>query len=422
MGFNGQDIQKKAMPFVNWIQKNIYLKAVMGGMMAAMPATIIGSLAALVKQIPIPAYQTFLTSHGIDAYLQVPINFTTNIIALIFVFCIAYSLADSFEVGGLAPGVVAMISFLFITPIQTTTDNWGQIKGLIPMDWLGSAGIFSAIIVALISARLFVFVVKKGWTIKMPDSVPPFIKNSFASLVPGIITSVFFVVVSAVFSQTSYGNMHAFIYGVVQRPVLHLGGSIWSMLLVAVLVQLFWFFGIHGMVVLTVMIPIWMTMDTAQLSAYSVGQELPNQIGLTFYLVYTVGGTALGLAILMLRAKSKRYWTLGKLAFIPAMFGITEPLIFGAPLVLNPLFAIPFIFGNVISVALAYLATIARIIPPMTGINAPTGTPVILQALIAGHWQNALFQLFLLALWVVMWYPFFRIADKRACEEEAGAA
>ena len=422
MGFNGQDIQKKAMPFVNWIQKNIYLKAVMGGMMAAMPATIIGSLAALVKQIPIPAYQTFLTSHGIDAYLQVPINFTTNIIALIFVFCIAYSLADSFEVGGLAPGVVAMISFLFITPIQTTTDNWGQIKGLIPMDWLGSAGIFSAIIVALISARLFVFVVKKGWTINMPDSVPPFIKNSFASLVPGIITSVFFVVVSAVFSQTSYGNMHAFIYGVVQRPVLHLGGSIWSMLLVAVLVQLFWFFGIHGMVVLTVMIPIWMTMDTAQLSAYSVGQELPNQIGLTFYLVYTVGGTALGLAILMLRAKSKRYWTLGKLAFIPAMFGITEPLIFGAPLVLNPLFAIPFIFGNVISVALAYLATIAGIIPPMTGINAPTGTPVILQALIAGHWQNALFQLFLLALWVVMWYPFFRIADKRACEEEAGAA
>ena len=423
MKFDIQSLQLKLQPAVNKIQNNRYLKAIMSGLMAALPATIIGSLATLLNTLPIAPYQAFLTSNGISPYLQLPVIFTTNIIALIFVVCIAFNLADSFKVKGLSAAIIALVSFLVITPVQLSTNAWGQTVGLIPMDWLGATGIFSGIIVALVSARLFAFIIQKGWTIKMPESVPPFIKDSFASLVPGVLIITLFIIVSAIFANTSFGSMHQFIYTILQVPLQSLGGSIWAMILVAFIAQVLWLFGIHGsMVVFSVMMPIWLSLDIAQLTAHASNQPLPNMIGLTFFIIYTFGGTVLGLALLMLRAKSERFKTIGKLSIVPAVFGITEPIIFGTPLVLNPLFAIPFVFGNVISLSLAYIATITGIIPPLTGVNAPAGTPVILQGFIAGDWRNALFQVALVLLWIALWYPFFKMADNKAYAEEAGQA
>lgn len=420
MKFDLEKVQEKIQPMTEKISKNRYLNALMGGMLAALPATIIGSIATLLKTLPIASYQNFITSNGIDAYLQLPVTFTTNILALLFVISITYSFVESFDLKGVVPSLLAFISFLILTPLEASTNAWGQAVSLVPMDWLGATGVFSAIIVAFVVGRLYVFIVEKGWTIKMPESVPPFIKDSFASLIPGTIIATLFVTVSALFATTPYGNMHAFIYGVLQTPLQNLGGSFGTLVLVALLSQILWVFGIHGsMVVFSVMMPVWGAMDAAQLSAYSAGETLPNIVGLSFFIIYTFGGTALGLAILMLRAKSQRYKTLGKLAIVPAVFGITEPIIYGTPLVMNPLFAFPFIFGNVISLSLAYIATSVGIIPPLTGISTPAGTPIILQGLIAGDWRTGLFQLVLIILWVLLWYPFFKIADNAALLEES---
>ncbi|GFP74673.1 PTS sugar transporter subunit IIC [Clostridium fungisolvens] len=419
MSINVQGIQQKIQPVVNKLSNNRYLKAMMGGMMAGMPATIIGSLATLLKSLPIAPYQSFITSHGIDKYLQLPVILTTNILALIFVVCITYTLAESFDVKGIGPAIIALVSFLVLTPLQTAKTAYGTDATLIPMDWLGSTGVFTALIVAFVVGRLYVAIVQRGWTIKMPESVPPFIKDSFASLVPGTIITTIFIVISAVFANTPFGSVHAFIYGILQLPLQHLGGSFGTLVFVAILSQVLWAFGIHGsMVVLSVMMPIWGAMDAAQLSAYSAGKPLPNIVGMMFFTIYTFGGTALGLAIVMLKAKSERFKTLGRLSIVPAIFGITEPIIFGTPLVLNPIFVIPFVFGNVISLVLAYVSTIIGIIPPPNGIGAPSGTPIVLQGLIAGGWRNAIFQVVLVILWVVLWYPFFKIADKKALEEE----
>lgn len=420
MKFDLEKIQEKLQPMTEKISKNRYLNALMGGMLAALPATIIGSIATLLKTLPIASYQNFITSNGIDAYLQLPVTFTTNILALLFVVSITYSFVESFDLKGVVPSLLALISFLILTPLEASTNAWGQAVSLVPMDWLGATGVFSAIIVAFVVGRLYVYIVAKGWTIKMPESVPPFIKDSFASLIPGTIIATLFVTVSALFANTPYGNMHAFIYGVLQTPLQNLGGSFGTLVLVALLSQILWVFGIHGsMVVFSVMMPVWGAMDAAQLSAYSAGEALPNIVGLSFFIIYTFGGTALGLAILMLRAKSQRYKTLGKLAIVPAAFGITEPIIYGTPLVMNPLFAFPFIFGNVISLTLAYIATSVGIIPVLTGISTPAGTPIILQGLIAGDWRTGLFQLVLIILWVLLWYPFFKIADNAALLEES---
>ncbi|WP_326512872.1 PTS sugar transporter subunit IIC [Clostridium intestinale] len=421
MKFNSAQIQRKIQPLVNKISNNRYLKAMMGGMMAAMPATIIGSLAALLKSLPIAPYQNFITSNGIDKYLQLPVTLTTNILALIFVFCITYSLVESFEQKGIGPSVVAVISFLILTPLQATKNSWGQDVSVIPMDWLGSTGIFTALIVAFVVGRLYVSIVERGWTIKMPESVPPFIKDSFSSLIPGIIISTIFVIISAIFASTSFGSIHEFIYKLLQAPLQQLGGSFGAVIVVAILAQTLWLFGIHGsMVVMSVMMPIWVALDTANLAASSAGQPVPNVIGQNFFSLCTYGGTVLGLAILMLTAKSQRFKMLGKLSIVPALFGITEPLIFGTPLVMNPVFALPFVFGNVISLILGYIATIAGFIPKLTGIAAPVGTPIIIKGFIVGNWQTAVFQFVLILIWIGLWYPFFKIADNKAIKEESG--
>lgn len=420
MSINVQEIQRKVQPSINKLSNNRYLKAVMGGMMTAFPATMIGALASLVKSFPYEPYQNFITSTGISNFIQLPITFTTNFLAVIFVYCIANSLAETFDEKGTIPGVLALISFFMITPTQATMSIMGEAQ-IIPMDWLGATGIFSAIIVALVTARLYVFVVKKGWTIKMPDSVPPFIKESFASLIPGLIIIPIFIIIAAVFANTQFGSMHQFIYYFLQTPLQNLGGNIGALITVAIISQLLWAFGIHGtMVAFSVMMPIWSALDTAQLSAYSSGQPLPNIVGFAFFTVYTFGGTVLGLNILMLKAKSQRLKTLGKLSIVPGIFGITEPIIFGTPLVLNPVFAIPFVFGNVITLIIAYVATVINIVPAPAGVGV-MGMPIFLQGLLQGSWKIGALQLALVLLWIVIWYPFFKIADNKAFMEESSA-
>ncbi|MDK2805164.1 MAG: cellobiose system component [Thermoanaerobacterium sp.] len=421
MKSNVNNFQYKVQLIIQKISENRYLKAIMNGMMTALPAVIVGALAALLKNIPITAYQNFINSFGIEKYLQLPITFTTNFLAVVFVFCIASSLAETFDEKGTIPGVIALISFFIITPIQSVKTTFG-IGANIPMDWLGATGIFSAIIVALVTSRLYIYIVKKGWTIKMPESVPPFIKNSFASLIPGTIILSIFVVISAIFASTPFKSMHQFIYSFVQTPLMHLGGNIWALILVAIVSQLLWAFGIHGtMVAFSVMMPIWQALDVAQLSAYSAGKPLPNIVGLAFFMIYTFGGTVLGLNLLMLKARSRRFKTLGKLAIVPGLFGITEPIVFGTPLVLNPIFVIPFVFGNVISLILAYIATLLKIIPPPAGVGMAIGMPIGLQGLLQGSWKIAVFQIALVFLWIILWYPFFKIADNKAYMEESEA-
>lgn len=412
-------IQKKVQPVANKISNNRYLKAMAEGMMLAFPATMIGALAILIKGLPIEAYQNFITSNGIDKYLQLPITLTTNMLALIFVFCIAYSLAEGFEVKGISVAVVSLISFLIVTPLQASKNLFGMEAAVIPMDWLGATGVFTAIIVAFISARLYVYITKKGWTIKMPESVPPFIKDSFSSLIPGILIVAIFGIISAIFDKTPFGNIHQFIYGIIQLPLQNIGGSFAAMLLVALIGQILWLLGIHGtLVTFSVVLPIWQALDIAQLSAYSSGQPLPNILGFAFFGVCTFTGSILGLAILMLKAKSKRYKTLGKLSIVPAIFGITEPLIFGVPVIMNPVFAIPFVFGPVISLGLGYFLTLIGILPILNGIHAPVGTPMVIQGLISGGWRIALFQVVLIVIWTILWYPFFKVADNKALQEE----
>lgn len=420
MSINLDKVQEKLQPLTSLLGQNKYLQSIMKGMMLVLPATIMSSFATLLKIFPIPAYQNFITSNGLAKYFDVPINFTNNFLAVLISFAVAYALATSFEIDPFPAGLISMVAFFIITPY--TLGEMGPLGQAysISNQWLGAQGIFTGMIVAFISTRLFVAIIKKGIVIKVPDSVPEFIAKSFSSLIPGILILTFFSVISAVLSTTSYGSIHALIYQFLQTPLTSLGSGIGSVIIVATIGSFLWFLGLHGhAIVLGVVAPIWSAMDVQQLAAFSSGQPLPNITGFAFFWTY-IAGNLLPLAFMFtFMAKSARYKTLGKVAIVPAIFTIGEPLAYGAPLVMNFVFAIPYILMDGIILGLAYFLTVIEILPPVGGVYTPAGTPVILSGFIQGSWKIALFQAVALVIRFAAWYFFFKLADKIAVGEEA---
>ena len=276
-----------------------------------------------------------------------------------------------------------------------------------------------AILVAIISTRIFVAISRKGLIIKMPENVPEFISKSFSSLIPGIAILTLFTIISAVITSVGYGSIHEIIYKLIQVPLTSLGSGIWSLIFVAVVAQLLWFFGLHGhAITLGIVAPIWFAM-AQQLAAYAAGVDLPNITGFAFFMTYGAAGDLLPLAIMLaFFAKSARYKTLGKIALPPAIFTIGEPMAYGVPLVMNFTLAIPYIFINGIMLGIAWYLTVIGVLPRVAGVSTPAGMPIIISGFMQGSWKIAAFQFIGLFARFAGWYFFFKTADLVACREE----
>nr|WP_321238339.1 PTS transporter subunit EIIC [uncultured Tolumonas sp.] len=420
MSINTTFIQDKMLSLMQWIGQNKYLQSIMRGMMLVLPATIMSSVATLLKVFPFAPYQQFIISHGLGRYFDIPINFTNNFLAVIVSFSVAYTLAKAFDVEGFITGLISMIAFFILTPYQLgEVGPLGQ-AFLIPSQWLGSMGLFTGILVAIISTRIFVAITQKGLIIKMPDSVPEFISKSFSSLIPGIVILTLFTIISAAITMNGYGSIHEIIYKVIQAPLTSLGSGIGSVIIVAILAQLLWFFGLHGhAITLGIVAPIWFAMDAQQLAAYSAGATPPNITGFAFYMTYGVAGNLLPLAFMLaFLAKSERFKTLGKIALPPAIFTIGEPMAYGVPLVMNFALAIPYILIDAVILGAAYYLTVMGILPRVAGVSTPAGMPVLLTGFMQGSWKIAGFQFIALFVRFGAWYFFFKIADLIAVKEE----
>ena len=224
--FDGKAISKKISPLLNKIQKSKLANGVSGGMMIAMPVTLLGAFAALFLNLQIPAWKSFIAVTGIAYALNIAITFSTNFLAVVFGVTIASSYAKQYKEDGAVPALLALVCFFIVTPF--TTD-----KGVttITMQWLGAPGIFSAIIISLISTRVYIYIKQKVFTIKMPSTVPPVVSSSFSSLIPGFAAITIFLIVSALFAATPFKTMHQFIYTFVQTPLQGVGGNIVSIII-----------------------------------------------------------------------------------------------------------------------------------------------------------------------------------------------
>lgn len=414
-------VEEKTMPLVGAVSNNKILLAIRNGLVLAMPVMIIGSIAIIIGDFPVQAFQNFMASVFGESWnwwnWDVIYPSTMGLVAIFTTFGIAYSLAKSSDVEPLPAGMIAITAF-FLLLIQ-------QEGGGFSADDLGAQSLFTGMLTSISSTEIYVFVIRRNMIIKMPDSVPIAISRSFTALIPAGIVVVLFVIIRALFALTPYGSINEFILNVLQIPLLGVGTSLIGTVITAGFFNtFFWIFGIHGtLIVQSVMQPIWDAAKYVNLAAYQSGAVLPY-IVTTEYLDHFVflsgSGITLPLCIMMMfKAKSKQLRELGKLAIIPSIFNVNEPIIYGLPIVMNPIMAIPFFITPMVSILLSYTAMALNIVGRPTGVAVPFTTPAPFGGfLITGDIKVSVLQIIIFILAGLIYWPFFRIWDRKCVKEE----
>lgn len=420
-------LESVLMPLAEKIGKNKYLIAVRDGFLLSMPLLIVGSFFLLIANFPIPGWTEFWArffGENWASYFSKPTDATFSIMAILAVIGIGYSFSEQMNVDRLFGAAISLVCWFLIMPYEILAGD--AVVAGIPLGWVGSKGIFVGIICAFLAVHIYAWVNEKGWVIKMPDGVPPTVEKSFAALIPAGMSVLVFFVINIVFAMTSYGNAFNFIFTILQTPLLKLGNTLPAMVIAYIFLHFFWFFGVNGgSVVGAVFNPILQTLSAENLAAFQAGAALPNIISQQFQdLFATFGGCGSTLSLLiamLLFCRSKRVKELGKLAFIPGIFGINEPLVFGLPIVLNPMILIPFMLVPTINIVISYFCMSVGLVPLCSGVAIPWTMPVILSGFLATGWQGAVLQFLLLILGVFIYMPFIKMMDKQYLSDEAKA-
>ena len=415
------------IPLAEKIGKNKYLISIRDGFLLTTPLLIIGSFFLLIANFPINNWTEFWArffGENWTAYMAKPTNATFDIMAILAVVGIAYSFSRELKVDKLSGAAVAIVSWFILMPYKVT-DGSVTLNG-IPLDWVGSKGIFIGIITAFLSVHIYAWVIKKGWVIKMPKGVPPAVTQSFAALVPSAVVLGVFFLANSLLALTPYDNAFNFIFKFLQQPLLVLGNTLGAVLVAMGFQHFFWFFGINGgSIVGSIMQPILTPLSLENLAAFQAGTTLPNVINQQFYDLFTTfggaGSTLSMLIAMIIVCRSKRIKNLSKISVVPALFGINEPIIFGLPIVLNPTILIPFLLTPLINILISYFSMVSGLVPFTSGISIPWTTPVIISGFLTTGWRGALLQLILVILGVFIYMPFVKMMDKQYKNEELQA-
>lgn len=430
-----QKLESFFMPLAEKIGKNKYLIAIRDGFLVSTPLLIVGSFFLLFANFPIPGWKEFwdgIFGPNWAAFLQKPTDATFTIMAVLAVMGIGYSFAEQMNVDRIFGAATSLVVWFLVMPYQVAVSGDllasgtdGFVTG-IPLNWVGSQGIFIGIICSFLAIHIYAWVNKKGWVIKMPAGVPPTVTKSFAALIPaGVVISVFFLI-NVLFSLTPYQNAFEFVFRILQTPLLSLGNTLGAMVTAYIFLHFFWFFGVNGgSVVGAVFNPILQTLAAENLNALQNGNPIPNIISQQFQdLFATFGGCGSTLSLLiamLLFCKSKRIKELGKLAFVPGIFGINEPLVFGLPIVLNPIIFIPFLLVPTINIIVSYVVMSIGLVPYCNGIQIPWTTPVIISGFLSTGWRGSVLQAILLVGGVFIYMPFIKMVDKQYQKDEKDA-
>ncbi|MBF4694460.1 PTS sugar transporter subunit IIC [Fusibacter ferrireducens] len=423
-------MERSLIPVATKLASNKYLKAVSGGFSALLVIVMVGAIASLLAGLNIPAYQAILISTGLKGMIGWISTYTTGMIALYAVFLIGKSLADQLECKdqSIIVGITTLLMFLLTIPTGVTGVTEEGVKvvtaSAIKITYFGAPGLFTAIILGLIVPNIYNVFVKKNIVIKMPEGVPPQIANGFSGILPCAFLAMVFIIIRWGVSLTSWGTLNDMIYGVLRAPLGTFTESPFTFMLLLIVCNLLWWFGIHGgMVVMPFLSILYMTPALENLDALANGVAMPNLLMNTWWFVFAqVGGSGgiIGLTILMtFFAKSERFKAVGKIAILPSLCGISEPIVFGAPLVLNVMLLIPMILAPLVAFLLSYFMTVIGVLPYLNGIQLSTGTPIVFAGILAGGWRAGLWQLVIVVIQFFIYLPFSKICDKQILDEEA---
>lgn len=408
-------------PIASKIGNQRHLKAISSGMMFGLPFIVIGSFFLIFANPPINMDQfnpetanfflRFLAGwkeFAVNNYglLTAPYDLTMGIIGLVSCFGIAYSLSEDYGINPSMNGMVAAVTYLMVcTPV---------VDGSIQLNYLGTNGLFVAIIIGLLVVEICRLFEVKNIKLKLPESVPPMVATFINTLFPLLANIIIFYGLNLIFIAST-DKIFPEVVMQFLTPATNIAGSLGGFLLIVTFGNLLWLIGINGS---SIIFPIVFTLGMAQtgLNAEQLanGEQMTHLMNLQMFRISVLGGAGgtLGLIILMIRSKVPEYRTLGKLSIVPGICSINEPIIFGLPIVFNPILAIPFLISPIVSLLLTYFAQKFSLIG-LGFIIDPSFTPFFAQAyLSAMDWRNVVFTLFLVVVSTVIYYPFFKVFEK----------
>lgn len=356
------------------------------------------------------------------------INFVTiSCMSLPIAFLIGYKLAEKENLPQLESGLIGLLSYLAVCPNTISTVVEG-LKNPVVVNGLGAGvigaqGLFVSMIMSMVAVKFFGLLTNiDAIKIKMPDSVPTGIARSFNILIPIFIIITAFSVGGCLFNTFTGNYLNVWIYNIIQLPLQALANTTGGILVLALVNQLFWFLGIHGgMVIEGVRGPLSDAGLAENISAVQAGGVATNILTRGFWTSFVVvggGGITLSLLIaILIFSKREDHKSIAKFSLIPGICGINEPVVFGLPLVLNPIFAIPFILNSVIA---AFIAVVATNIGFLTCgvLDCPPGLPVFVTGFISYGIHGIIVQAIILIVTFIIWVPFVLMSNKQAKLEQ----
>lgn len=424
-------LETKLLPVASKWAGQRHLAAIRDGFISFIPFLIIGSIFIIIQDFPVNGWQELqvrLFGPNFNQFIILPKRVTYDLMTVYVTAAVAYKLAKSYRIDAFSAAMMSIAAFIMVTPITTTVEINGVpeviAKVITVGGWYGTNGLVVGLFVAIASTEIFNFFIKKGVIIKMPEGVPPAVEKAFSALVPGFAVLVIMMLVRLLFLQTSYGYIHDFVYEIVSLPMQAIvANNIFGAVATVFAITLLWCIGLNGGAIVNgILRPFWVPLQDANLAAIEAGQLPPNIITEQFFDMIWIGGAGATLAVVLVlffRAKSKQYKELGRVALTPSFFNINEPIMFGLPVVLNPIGIIPLILGPIVITIVNYYAMAFGIVASPTGVIVPWTTPPLIQGfLITGHVSGALLQLADIFIVCMVWLPFIAMMDKRKVLEE----
>ncbi len=412
-------MERYFVPVAGRIGSQRHLVAVRDGFISIMPLILAGSVAVLLNNTLFKWIPALGILTGINGNVWWG---TFAIMTLVVVFSIGYSLAKSYSVDALAAGLISVASFISVTPQAHGEAGWGYIH----WGYLNATGLFTGIIVALIATEIFVKLMKKKLTIKMPENVPPAVGRAFAAVIPGMVALYLFAIIGHIISTVGANSLYDIIYNLIQKPLQGFSQGLGSAITLAILMNIFWFFGLHGGNIFDPIVnSLYLPALEANASAVQQGIAATNIVTKSFYDSFVhIGGCgatlALIVAIYIATKKRDEYKQVAKLSAPAGLFNINEPMMFGLPLILNPMLLIPFILVPGVLTFIAYVATRSGLVP-MTFVQIPWITPVGISGFLAtgGSIMGGLLSVVNFVIAILIYLPFVKLADNMSIEPAA---
>ena len=413
---------EKAKPFFEKVSRNKYLKAIRDGFMSAMPVVLFSSIFMLIAYVP--NIFKFYWPKEIEAMILKPYNYSMGLLAVLVAGTTAKNLCDSFNRDMPVNRQINNISTLMAGIVGVFVVGGYSIKGCFVSGYMGSKGLLTAFLVAFFVCNVYRFCVKRNITIHMPEEVPPNISQTFADVIPFAISILLLALFDIAFRNAA--GM-CFAQAVIEffQPLFTAADGYLGLAVIYGAMSLFWFVGIQGpSIVEPAVSAIYYVNIANNLELFQAGKHAANILtpGCQQF-VATLGGTGATLVVTLMfafMAKSKELKAVGKASSIPVLFGVNEPILFGAPLILNPIFFIPFILAPILNVWIfklfvdvlkmnSFMYILPWTTPAPLGIVLGCGITVL----------SILFAILVLVVDFVVYYPFFKVYDREKCAEEA---